>query len=175
MYICVFFVSIFNVVSEQNIKQTLDNITIDENQTKEIVASFSTVVDAWISVSMDEWFHRLQATLANAFPSNYVITRVVKHLSCTTTCRSILLKQCRSSHLCNPLFHSRPILLPTTQFTYCHLIPTSHHLFYHQICMSCHPLTLVVIPMLKIHKFTQHFLFVNIQFIPTLTCKLPQE
>ena len=55
-----FFVSTFNMVSEHDIDQTLDNTTRDRNQTDELAASISVVVvivvvvDVQIIVAMDE-------------------------------------------------------------------------------------------------------------------------
>ncbi|KAA0061242.1 uncharacterized protein E5676_scaffold5463G00010 [Cucumis melo var. makuwa] len=40
---------------EQNIEQTLDNTTSDENQTEETTTDFSDVIDARINAAIDEW------------------------------------------------------------------------------------------------------------------------
>ena len=93
--------------------------------------------------------------------------------SCTR--RFFLLRRCRPSHLSNPFLHPRPILLPTSRFMFCLLILIGHHHFCRQICMSNHPLSLAIIPMLRILKFTQHLRLVNLRHILTVTCKLRRE
>ncbi|TYK05873.1 uncharacterized protein E5676_scaffold432G00040 [Cucumis melo var. makuwa] len=66
------------MVSEHDIDQTLENTTLDGNQTEEIAVRISIVVaaavNAQISIAMNEWFCCLQTTPANMilspFPSS---------------------------------------------------------------------------------------------------------
>lgn len=62
-----FFVSTFNMVSEWDIKHTLEvleDTTNDGNRIEKTITSFyvvaATAVDARISVAIDEWFCHLQ-------------------------------------------------------------------------------------------------------------------
>ena len=70
-FVC--FVSTFNMVSEQDIEQILNNTTSDENQTEETATSFSAAIPAAVNVrisaAMDEWLRCLQTT-----PENFLIS-----------------------------------------------------------------------------------------------------
>ena len=59
--LCLFFISTFDMVSEHDIDQSLDNTTLDGNQTEETIVginvAFAAAVDARISTAMNEWFH----------------------------------------------------------------------------------------------------------------------
>ena len=105
------------------------------------------------SAVMDQWFICLQKTFKNKFssflqsfaqpsmphapPTHSRWTSTCRCRSCT--CWFFLLRQCWSSHLCNPFLHLRSILLLTPRFMYCHPISTGHHRFCRQIYMPCHP------------------------------------
>ena len=59
------------MVSEPDIDQTLDNTTFDGNQIEETIVSIRVVVivDAQISVAMDEWCCCLQTVSTNMISS----------------------------------------------------------------------------------------------------------
>ena len=155
------FVSPFNIVSKRNNEHTLEtlkNVTNDGNQTEEIATSFSVAVDARMSVTMDEWFRRLQKTSKNklssvlqssALPNKPHTPPHTSHVPPSELNAPVFPSQTASAHLSNHFLHPRPIMLPTPRFIFCHLILTGHHSFCRQICMSCHPLTRAIILMLK--------------------------
>ncbi|KAA0053444.1 hypothetical protein E6C27_scaffold428G001180 [Cucumis melo var. makuwa] len=101
--------------------------------------------------AMDEWFRPPSDNVDQCNPVNSAIVRAAKHLPRTTAKATCACPSC-SNNADYPfyatLFFIRGLNCSPRGFMYCHLISVSHHRFCSEICMPCHPLTLVIIPML---------------------------
>ncbi|TYK14465.1 anaphase-promoting complex subunit 1 [Cucumis melo var. makuwa] len=90
--LCSFFIFTFNMISERNIDETLDNLIVDGTQTEETAIGISVAVDARINVTMEDLFCRLwnlpvnpalQLQLFREFPP-LVDARMLRHHPTTT-------------------------------------------------------------------------------------------
>lgn len=69
--VCYFFVVTFNIVSERDKDETLDDTTLDGTRTEETaetIANIHAAVDVRIAVTMEDFFRRLQSTLIGSDP-----------------------------------------------------------------------------------------------------------